>query len=192
VISDGSEKIDPLMLEDGAVAEESQTLRFIPYCYKPTTSSKQNTTQQVKIHTYQVPTATCFGSKVPSSGSLSTTKFRRSNALTATSKVASLKQFKLRTAHQQHECSSSNTTQRPAATAARSQYFLSRAHKYPYQYLIQRHLLRRKLTKYPVPGYSVHCTTLHFTVYSSCLATRLSSCHITIQEREQNVLEEGT
>jgi len=73
-------------------------------------------------------------------------------------------------------------------------YFLSRAHKYPYQYLIQRDLLRRKLTTYPVPGYSVHCNTLHFTVYPSCLATRFSSCHISIQgqEQEQNILEGRT
>jgi hypothetical protein len=37
----------------------------------------QGTIQQ--IATYQVPTTTCFGTKVPSTGSVSTTKVRRSN-----------------------------------------------------------------------------------------------------------------
>jgi hypothetical protein len=63
-----------------------------------------NTTQQITTHTsYQLPTATRFGTKVPSSDSLSTTKFRRSNALTATTKAASLTQFKPRTTDQQHK-----------------------------------------------------------------------------------------
>jgi len=59
---------------------------FIPCIFshslflKPTKCTTKNTTKQITKHTsYQVPTPTCFGSKVPPSGSSSTTKFCRSN-----------------------------------------------------------------------------------------------------------------
>jgi len=169
-------------------------LRFIPYRQKPTKCNKQNTTQQITSHTsYHVPTATCFGSKVPSSGSLSTIKFRRSNALSAPSKAASLKQFKLRTAHQQHTVAAAATahSDRPPLLHIRSTlYFLSRAHKYPINTwskgISSGGSLRRILCQ------GTACTAIHYNVYTSCLATRLSSFHISIHEQEQNMLEERT
>jgi hypothetical protein len=61
-------------------------MSFIPFIFlysifsKPTKKHKLNTIKQIKKHTsYQVTTPTCFGTKMQLSGSLSTTKFCRSN-----------------------------------------------------------------------------------------------------------------
>jgi hypothetical protein len=157
-----------LILEDEAVTEESQKLHFIPYCQKPTKcSKKKHDTTDHKSHflsgancymfRYQCAIITQFINSEIS-------YVQRPDCHNQICKPQTVQTPDCTPIAQVHTAAAAATphSDRPPLSYIRSTLcFLSRAHKHPYQYLIQRDLLRRKLTTYPVPGYKVRCNTLY-------------------------------
>jgi hypothetical protein len=60
----------------------AETWRKFQHFYKPTKYTNQNKVKQIIKHvSYRKPAPTCFGNKVPSSGSFSATKFRKTKSI---------------------------------------------------------------------------------------------------------------
>ena len=146
----------------------------------PQKSSKQKNRRHTS---YQVPAPTYFGgtTKVPSSGSLPTTKFRRSRALTAATKAESLRMSELRTTHISRPVSTSahcSTTDRAIGC---QQFVLPGLCTQPSLSIPDR------MGSPPAEAYDVSCSTvqraLQYTVHPSALATRLNSRHIRIYQQ---------
>jgi len=195
VISDVSEKRDALILEDETVTEESKSciLFFIVKNQQNAVNRTRHTGSQVTLligyQLLHVSAARCNHQAVYQQQSL-------------VGPTPSQPQPKLQSLHSSnpgphtnstsaHTSCSSNSTQRQAATAAHSQHFVLPE---PCAQ-ISLSILDPKGSP-PAEAYNVSCArvqrALQYTIYTSCLATRLSSCHISIYEQEQNILEKRT
>ena len=115
----------------------------------------------MKHTSYQVPAPTCFGVEFIKKVLSLQHVFQVLSPLTFVIKVKRLKLLKLRiTHHQVYVHIGAQTTPQsnePPLLHNHSHFFFLRcAHKHPYQYVIQRYLVRLKGAMYPILGYTVY------------------------------------